>query len=194
MRIIGGSLRGRRFEPPAKNWPTRPTTDLAREALFNILENEFDFEKLRALDLFSGTGSHAYEFVSRGCEDVTCIDSHGPCVSFIEKVAETLNVSDNIHALRADVLRYLQTYSGAPFGYVFADPPYDHETAMREVPKLVLSHPTLLKPGGWLVLEHSQKHRYDEQEFFLKKKQYGQTCFSIFEKPGLEDEVEEIAD
>ncbi|RMF27098.1 MAG: hypothetical protein D6765_07975, partial [Bacteroidetes bacterium] len=80
MRIISGKFKGRRFHPPARNWPTRPTTDYAREGLFNVLQNHFDFESLRVLDLFGGTGSHSYEFISRGCRDVTYVDRHGPCV------------------------------------------------------------------------------------------------------------------
>jgi 16S rRNA G966 N2-methylase RsmD len=96
MRVIGGELKGRKFIPPAKNWPTRPTTDYAKEGLFNILYNRIDFEEIKMLDLFGGTGSHCYEFISRGCNDCTYVDKHGPCVAFVKKMAIEFKIEDKI--------------------------------------------------------------------------------------------------
>ncbi|MEL6276840.1 MAG: RsmD family RNA methyltransferase, partial [Bacteroidota bacterium] len=108
MRIIGGQFKGRRFHPPADKWPTRPTTDYAKEGLFNILQNRLDFSSLRVLDLFGGTGSHDYEFISRGCKDVTYVDRHGPAVAFVKKTIATLGVEDHITIFKMDVFRFLK--------------------------------------------------------------------------------------
>src|SRR6056297_1025516 len=94
MRIIGGKFKGRRFTPPAKNWPTRPTTDVAKEGLFNILANSFDFSELKVLDLFGGTGNHCYEFISRGCRDATYVDKFGGAVAYVHRTAKELKVED----------------------------------------------------------------------------------------------------
>ena len=108
MRIISGKFKGRRFNPPANNWPTRPTTDFAKEGLFNILNNTFDFEELKVLDLFGGTGSHSYEFISRGSKDVTYVDKHGPAIDFVRKTAEQLKIKDNIRIIPSDVFKFVE--------------------------------------------------------------------------------------
>ena len=107
MRIIGGAFKGRRFYPPADSWPTRPTTDFAKEGLFNILSNRYDFSEWKVLDLFGGTGNHSYEFISRGCEDVTYVDRFGPAVKFVQKISATLEIEDKIRILRSDVFNSL---------------------------------------------------------------------------------------
>ena len=105
MRVIGGTLSGRKFNPPAKNWPTRPTTDYAKEGLFNILNNKFDFEELKVLDLFGGTGSHSYEFISRGCKDVTYVDKFGGCVAFAKKTAQEFKIEEYLKIVKLDVFK-----------------------------------------------------------------------------------------
>lgn len=109
MRIIGGKFKGRKFYPPADNWPTRPTTDFAKEGLFNILNNRIDFQQTVMLDLFGGTGSHSYEFISRGCEDVTYVDKFGACVLFVRKTAQILDIEPFIKIYKMDVFKFIQT-------------------------------------------------------------------------------------
>ncbi|MEM9929937.1 MAG: RsmD family RNA methyltransferase, partial [Bacteroidota bacterium] len=119
MRIISGKFKGRRFHPPADKWPTRPTTDYAKEGLFNVLHNNWlDFEDERFLDLFGGTGSHDYEFISRGCTDVTYVDKHGPAVKFVERTIKTLGVEDSIKIFRMDVFHFLKRPVREPYSYI----------------------------------------------------------------------------
>lgn len=183
MRIIGGKFRGRRFDPPADNWPTRPTTDFSKEALFNILENEFEFSELKVLDLFCGTGSHTYEFISRGCEDVTCVDKFQPCISFVHKMTNYLNIQKNVNIVRADVFKFIQACDQT-FDYIFAGPPYTLDT-MDTLPDLIFEY-NLLKENGLFVLEHNPKHNYTQHKYFLKCRNYGQTHFSFFTRPSAE--------
>ncbi len=180
MRIIGGKFKGRKFYPPAKNWPTRPTTDFAKEGLFNILNNYFDFEDLKVLDLFGGTGNHSYEFISRGCEDVTYVDKFGGCVAFVKKTAATLEIEDHIHIVRADVFKFMERDTHQ-YDYIFAGPPYPLPT-LTTIPDKIFEH-DLLKEGGWFVLEHNPNHTFDNHEYFREVRNYGKTLFSIFEHP-----------
>ena len=108
MRIISGQFKGRRFSPPASKWPTRPTTDFAKEGLFNILQNNLNFEEIKVLDLFGGTGSHSYEFISRGCRDVTYVDQFAGCVKFVKKTAEQLDIQDFIKVVNSDVFKFIE--------------------------------------------------------------------------------------
>lgn len=178
MRIIGGRFKGRRFHPPADNWPTRPTTDYAKEGLFNILANRFDFEGMRVLDLFGGTGSHSYEFVSRGCRDVTYVDKHAPAVRFVRKTAEALSITDVVTIFQMDVFRFVESFRGKPFDYVFAGPPYALPT-IDILPDIILKH-QLVAPGGWLVLEHNPNIDFREHPCLTDIRHYGKTIFSIF--------------
>jgi 16S rRNA (guanine966-N2)-methyltransferase len=157
MRIIGGKFKGRRFNPPAKNWPTRPTTDFAKEGLFNILTNTFDFTQLRVLDLFGGTGNHSYEFISRGCTDVTYVDKFPGCVNFVRKTAQTLGITDELQIVRADVFRFV-AQPQAPYDYIFAGPPYPLPN-IPDIPDLIFRY-QLIKPEGWFVLEHNPQHDF----------------------------------
>jgi len=179
MRIIGGKFRGRRFDPPAKNWPTRPTTDFAREGLFNILSNHFDFENMKVLDLFGGAGSHSYEFLSRGCCDVTYVDKFPACVAFVRKTAEALGIEGCIRIIKGDVFKFIGR-AAEKYDYIFADPPYALPT-IDTIPALIFQH-QLLKPGGWLVLEHNPKHSFQGQPHFAQARNYGKTIFSFFEE------------
>src|SRR6056297_527079 len=134
MRIISGKYKGKRLTAP-KKLPVRPTTDMAKEALFNILNNRFYFDELKVLDLFAGTGNISYEFASRGTEEITCVDAHYGCVKFISETAESFDM--NIETIKSDVYTYLEN-SSQKFNIIFADPPYDfsHEQ-FADIPKLV---------------------------------------------------------
>lgn len=177
MRIIGGKFKGRKFYPPADNWPTRPTTDFAKEGLFNILNNNFDFEVLKVLDLFGGTGSHSYEFISRGCTDVTYVDKFVPAVSFVTKMSKELKVESYLKIIRADAFPFMKNCV-QQFDYIFAGPPYALPT-IDTIPDLIFEN-NLLQEDGWFVLEHDPTHSYKNHPKFLQERNYGKTIFSFF--------------
>lgn len=190
MRIISGRFRGRRFSPNMKKWPTRPTTDKTREALFNILDNTFYWDKLSALDLFAGTGSITYELLSRGCSEVTAVERAGACVNFIEEMLETLDVRSQVQLHRADVWSFIrQQQQKQSFKLVYADPPYDMER-LPELPQAILEA-GLVMEEGWLVLEHDTQYDFEEQPHFLEARHYGKTVLSIFEYSAKNKQVEE---
>jgi 16S rRNA (guanine966-N2)-methyltransferase len=181
MRIIGGQLRGRRFQPPDRI-PARPTTDFAREGLFNALNNVWDFSGLRFLDLFAGTGGISYEVGSRGCTQITAVEQDARLSAFIRKQAEAFGL--NIDVLQEDVFRFLERRPGPqwqPYSLVFAGPPYP----LPELKNLAVLVPSSgwVEPGGWFVLEHNPEHRFDDNPYFLMQRKYGTTLFSIFEMP-----------
>ena len=179
MRIVGGTLGGRQLRPP-KNIPARPTTERAREALFNILSNILDFDSLHALELFAGTGAVSLELASRGCRHITAVEQHAPSVDFLKKTAVLFNVEAAISVLRQDVFSFLEK-PGQPYTFIFADPPY----ALPQMDLLArLPATNLLAPGGLLVLEHSAKNNFDGYPFFTRMKQYGDSAFSFFRKEG----------
>jgi 16S rRNA (guanine(966)-N(2))-methyltransferase RsmD len=180
MRIIGGKFKGRRFNPPAKNWPTRPTTDFAKEGLFNILTNELDFAAISALDLFGGTGSHGYELISRGCEDVTYVDKFPGAVRFVRKILRELDVEAYMQIEQQDVFRFISSCR-RKFDYIFAGPPYPLPN-LDSIPDLIFDQ-GMLHPGGWLVLEHNPHHHFEDHPRFLQLRSYGKTQFSFFEEP-----------
>lgn len=180
MRIISGKFKGRRFNPPADNWPTRPTTDFAKEGLFNILQNHLDFEEIKVLDLFGGTGNHSYEFISRGCNDVTYVDKFPACVQFVQKTAQLLDIKDAIHIVKSDVFQFIDRCT-TRFDYIFAGPPYALPT-IDTIPDRVFDK-GLLNPGGWLVLEHNPNHSFVNHPRFFQERNYGKTIFSFFEQP-----------
>lgn len=177
MRIIGGKFKGRRFTPPAKNWPTRPTTDFAKEGLFNMLQNLLDIEELEMLDLFGGTGSHCYEFISRGCSKATYVDKFGPAVKFVKKTAETLDIADELRIVHMDVAKFIGQCQES-FDYIFAGPPYGLPW-LDDIPDMILSQ-HLLKPNGLLVLEHNPNHNFEQHPAFVQSRNYGTTIFSFF--------------
>ncbi len=177
MRIIGGQFKGRRFTPPAKNWPTRPTTDYAKEGLFNILMNNFDFAELKVLDLFGGTGNHSYEFISRGSTDVTYVDKFYGCVAFAKKMAKDLEVEPYLHIVKGDVFKFMAMCT-QDFDYIFAGPPYPLPN-LDTIPDLIFKH-QLLRPGGWFVMEHNPHHDFKAHPHYLMERHYGKTIFSFF--------------
>ena len=177
MRIIGGKFKGRRFNPPAKNWPTRPTTDFSKEGLFNILNNNWDFEDMKVLDLFGGTGNHSYEFISRGCEDVTYVDKFGGCVAFVKKTAQILDIEDKIKIVKADVFKFIEKTQNK-YDYIFAGPPYPLPR-IDEIPDLIFKY-QLLAEDGWFVMEHNSNHDFKDHPQYFDERHYGGTIFSFF--------------
>lgn len=177
MRIIRGKYGRRRFDVPS-NITARPTTDFARENLFNILENIIDFEDdaPTALDLFAGTGAITLEFLSRGCSRVTAVEKAATQYNFIRRVAQQLAI-DNLTLLRTDALRYIEAAS-VSFDIVFADPPYDLP-GFAEIPGAVLGS-RLLHPGSVFIIEHSKKHDFSSLPHFARHVAYGSVNFSIF--------------
>ncbi|MCS6928468.1 MAG: RsmD family RNA methyltransferase [Saprospiraceae bacterium] len=177
MRIIGGKFKGRRFEPPFANWPTRPTTDLAREALFNILTHLIDFESVKMLDLFGGTGCHCYEFISRGCTDTTYVDKFPGCVRFVRQMALQLGIEPYLKIYQMDVFRFI-LFTSDQYDYIFAGPPYNLP-ALETLPDKILKA-NILKPGGILVLEHNPQRDFSYHPRLTDVRRYGQTYFSFF--------------
>lgn len=179
MRIISGFLRGRRFYPPAAHWPTRPTTDIAKEGLYNILQNQISFESSVFLDLFGGTGSHCYEFISRGCTDATYVDRHRPAVSFVRKTAKEFDIESFLTIYTRDVFRFVRS-DDRKYSVIFAGPPYDLQQ-IPQLPDLILES-GLLDRKGVFVLEHNPDHDFRGHPDFDQERRYGETHFSFFTK------------
>lgn len=177
MRIISGRFGGRKFIPPAKKWPTRPTTDISKEGLFNILQNEIVFEETRMLDLFGGTGNHCYEFISRGCKDATYVDQHGPAVGFVQKLSKELEIGEELTIVKSDVFRFIKRCT-IKYDYIFAGPPYPLPN-LGEIPN-ILFEADLLESGGLFVMEHNPDHNFESHPNFVKSRNYGQTIFAFF--------------
>lgn len=176
MRIISGSMGGRRINPPANMPHTRPTTDIAKEGLFNILQNNLEFEELKTLDLFGGTGSISYELASRGVTDLTIVEKDPKMFDFIKKNAEALKI-ENLKVVRSDVFKFIENCT-EQFQFIFAGPPYAL-TEIDKIPQLIFEK-NLLAVSGWFVLEHTPRNDYKEAPFFQMQRNYGTTVFSFF--------------
>ncbi len=185
MRIVSGTHKSRQIHAP-KNLPVRPTTDLAKEALFNILVNNFDLTEVTVLDLFAGTGNISYEFASRGAIGVTCIDTDLRCIDFIRQTAKNLGFEAFL-SFRSDAFRYLRHCENT-YDIIFCDPPYELE-GIEAIPQIVFER-RLLKEDGWLVLEHSREHVFSAMPGFYQHRKYGKVNFSIFSAAGKADEQE----
>lgn len=181
MRIIAGEHGGRRFNPPTKMPYTRPTTDVAKEGLFNILQNNLDFDELKSLDLFGGTGSISYELASRGVQDLTIVEKDNSMYDFIRKTSATLRL-ENFKVFKSDVFRFIE-HCTDKFDFVFAGPPYAL-TNIDDLPKLIFEK-KLLNKGGWFVLEHTPRNDYKTFPFYKTERNYGTTVFSIFIETGV---------
>lgn len=181
MRIIRGKYGRRRFDVP-KNITARPTTDFARENIFNVLENMGDFDGLSALDLFAGTGAMSLEFLSRGCSAVTCVEQASVQANFIRSVKSRLN-ADNLKVVKGDVFKFIASCK-EKFDYIFADPPYDHPR-FAEIPSLILGS-DMLKDDTVVIVEHNRDHDFSELPGFKRHLTYGSVNFSIF-IPGAKD-------
>ena len=187
MRIISGKHKGRRIQAP-KKLPVRPTTDMAKEALFNVLNNNFNFSGLRILELFAGTGNISYEFASRGSHPITCVDGDFGCVSFIKKTANEFDF--DITALKSDVFAYLERSKNS-YDIIFADPPYFLiQNDFEKIVTLIFDN-QILDTDGMLIIEHSKDTSLEHMTHFSFAKRYGGTVFSFFE---FESEDEEVLD
>lgn len=173
MRIISGKNKGRRIIAP-ENLPVRPTTDLGKESLFNILNNYFNFEAVDVLDLFAGTGNISYEFASREALSVTAVDAHIACTTFISKMATILNYP--IQVIQSDVFKYLKNCSQT-YDIIFADPPYNMENIPEIANYVFDAH--LLKPSGWLIIEHPKHIDFSEHPNFYQHRKYGKLNFTF---------------
>ncbi len=176
MRIISGTHRGRKISPPRK-LPVRPTTDRAKEALFNILANRLVFEDTRVLDLFAGTGNMSFEFASRGSSDVTSVDKHPGCVQFIGNKAEEWELP--IETRRMDALKYLESATGR-YDLIFADPPYNLSTEEFESIHRLVFQRELLSEEGMLIIEHASRSDLSHLAYFTEVRKYGNSKFSFF--------------
>jgi 16S rRNA (guanine966-N2)-methyltransferase len=177
MRIVAGKLKGRQITPPANQWKTRPTTDFAKEALFNVLENHIDWPQCHALDLFAGTGNITFELASRGCPHVAAVEQFSPAIRFIRDQARSWDLDDTVQTVRGDVRSFLKRNTRA-FDLIFADPPY----ALNWLDKLPT---TILSSPAWhsktlLVIEHGKDTDFEAHPLFDEIRRYGQSAFSFF--------------
>ncbi|WP_372755080.1 16S rRNA (guanine(966)-N(2))-methyltransferase RsmD [Mariniflexile sp.] len=181
MRIVSGIYKSRKIIAP-KNLPVRPTTDMAKESLFNIINNNFYFDELIVLDLFAGTGNISYEFASRGTENITCVDQDYGCIKFINETAEGFKMP--IQTIKSDVFKYLEKTTQQA-NIIFADPPYNFSDAdFAKIPELVFQNDLLLE-DGLLIVEHSKHTNLSQLKNYSYSKSYGGNVFSFFENPEI---------
>jgi 16S rRNA (guanine(966)-N(2))-methyltransferase RsmD len=176
MRIITGKYGGRKINPPARMPHTRPTTDVAKEGLFNIVENNISIKGLKTLDIFGGTGSISYELASRGASDLTIIEKDPKLHAFIQKIITDLQI-ENCKVIKMDVFRFLDS-TNETYDFIFAGPPY----ALVNIDDLpvIIREKKLLNKNGWFILEHTPANNYENEIFFKSSRNYGTTIFSIF--------------
>jgi len=177
VRIVSGELGGRRFSPPSK-MKARPTTDLAKEGLFNVLRNLIDYTGISVLDLFSGTGSISYEFASRGAIEVSSVEIDARNIAFIRKTSEVFKIK-NHDFIRADAFKFAEKTTNK-YDVIFADPPYQ-SSRIEELPTIIFER-GLLKKNGLFILEHSKDYSFSDNNAFLQQRSYGAVCFSIFQR------------
>lgn len=176
MRIISGKHKGRRLMAP-KNLPVRPTKDMAKEALFNILNNRYYFPDIKVLDLFSGTGNISFEFASRGVAQVTSVDKDAGCIAYIDKISIQLEL--DIETIKNDVFLFLAKHTHR-YDIIFADPFYDmNEMDFNKLPELIFDNSLLLE-GGVLIIEHSKRTDLSKLSNFIEERKYGGSAFSFF--------------
>ena len=176
MRIVGGEHGGRKFNPPSKMPYTRPTTDIAKEGLFNVIQHKLDIEDLKTLDLFGGTGSISYELASRGAPDLTIVEKDNAMYEFIKKTSRELRI-EHLKAIKMDVFKFIEQCA-EKFDFIFAGPPYALNT-IDKLPERIFEK-QLLNPGGWFVLEHTPRNDYKKFPFYKMERNYGTTVFSFF--------------
>lgn len=176
MRIISGKYKGKRISAP-KELPTRPTTDKAKESLFNILGNQIDLDEIKVLDLFAGIGGMSLEFLSRGAISVLSVDINFKCFRHLNDVKRELEI-DNWKIYKGDAFKVLKSYDET-FDLIFADPPYNLK-GIEEIPEMVFSR-NLLNPGGTLIIEHSSDTQLSNVRNFIEQRTYSKVNFSIFQ-------------
>jgi 16S rRNA (guanine(966)-N(2))-methyltransferase RsmD len=179
VRIISGEYKGRRIPAPKKHLDIRPTTDFAKESLFNIINNYFDFKGLKVLDLFTGSGFISYEFVSRGAKLVNSIDINMDSLNYIHEIIKVLNINNRIIPIYADVYRFLNSCNDN-YDIIFADPPFNSDNILV-IPEIIFKR-KLLNENGWLIVEHSANINFFNNPNFLQHRKYGKVNFSIFAK------------
>ena len=175
MRIVSGIYKRRRFDVP-KSFKARPTTDFAKENIFNVISNLMDLEDATALDLFAGTGSISFELISRGCKEVVCVEKDGAHYAFIKKVMNELK-TDALRPMKGDAFKFIESCN-KQFDFIFADPPYALK-GLPEIPRLILLN-NLLKEGGVFVMEHPKEYDFSDLPYFSQRRVYGAVNFSIF--------------
>ena len=180
MRIISGQFRGKKITAPS-NLPVRPTTDFAKEALFNVLNNHYDFDEISVLDLFSGIGSISLEFASRGSKRIVSVDQDAGCVKFLSETSGKMNLGEIISIVRNDVFQFLNRNSYGGFDVIFADPPFQFELADYEKIIDMVKENEWLKPDGELVLEHGSQIKFEGHPHLLQTRNYGNVYFSFFD-------------
>ena len=183
MRIVSGKHKSRRITAP-KNLPVRPTTDMAKEALFNIINNQYYFDQISALDLFAGIGSISFEFASRGTTQVTSVDQNHGCIKFLNKINKELEFENQI--IKSDVYSFLER-TNKKFDVIFADPPYDFPIEQFQKIITLVFEKQLLEEDGMLIIEHSKQTKLSENSTFIKSKKYGGNMFSFFENSSTEE-------
>ena len=183
MRIVSGKYRGRTIKAPG-NLPTRPTTDMAKEALFNILNNHVYFDQIKVLDLFCGTGNISFEFYSRGSHRVVSVDDHYACINFVKKTSEELQAKGVIEAIKSDAIKFIKR-SREKYDVIFADPPY----AFEKYDDLIQSifENDILEENGLVVVEHDSKHDFENSPFYFNHRKYGTVNFSFFSAKPSQD-------
>ncbi|HUH26369.1 MAG TPA: 16S rRNA (guanine(966)-N(2))-methyltransferase RsmD [Flavobacterium sp.] len=190
MRIISGKFKGRRITAP-KNLPVRPTTDLSKESLFNILNHQFTFRDLKVLDLFAGTGNISYEFASRGAAPIVSVDTDFGCVNFIKKTAQQFEM--DITPIKSDVYKFLER-AKTKYDVIFADPPYDFTQEQFEKIVTLVFENELLEDDGMLIIEHSPQTKMEEVAYFSNERRYSSCVFSFFEYEQIETDEEDEDD
>lgn len=175
MRIISGKNKGKRLLAP-KKLPVRPTTDMAKEGLFNILNNRYNFEYIAVLDLFAGTGNISYEFASRGSGSILAVDKNSNCIKFINNIVRALDFS--ITTLKSDVFKFLE-YHRLSYDVIFADPPYDIEDSLFQELAFLVFQNNLLNKNGALIIEHSPNTSFKNHPNFIEERKYGGSIFSF---------------
>lgn len=176
MRIISGLLKKQRFSPP-KGFPSRPTTDFAKEGLFNILENEVLLADLEILDLFTGTGNISFEFASREAGKITAVDKNFKCTRFIKSFAQEHGIDKSIHVIKADVIKFIDKHTKA-YDLIFADPPFDEKIHKELIDRVMKG--SLLRENGLFILEHGKHDSFSKHKNFQSSRKYGHVVFSFF--------------
>jgi 16S rRNA (guanine(966)-N(2))-methyltransferase RsmD len=184
MRIISGRYKSKRLFAP-KNLPVRPTTDMAKESLFNILNNLYFFEDIKVLDLFAGIGSISLEFASRGTKNITSVDKNAGCIKFINGINDDLKL--NMTLIKSDVYKFLKSNTSQKYDIIFADPPYDFEIVkFQNIIDLVFEN-EMLKENGMLIIEHASKTDLSKNKQYKQSRKYGGNMFSFFENEKLKE-------